>query len=79
MMRNVILINATTVILHMTIVITHAAAHGILDVNMSLADYGFITLVILIAPVTAGILLGTRHRRDYARSVNVWLMHLRSI
>lgn len=63
MTRNVIWVNIALVILHTISVIVHAVAHGILDVNMSVVDDGFIVLVIMITPIVAVVLLGTSHQR----------------
>lgn len=46
-----------TIAVHLAIVILHAAAHQILEVNPTTAQLSFIVVIIMAAPVVAGVLL----------------------
>jgi hypothetical protein len=63
MMQKVRIVTTITVLVHAAVIVLHAVAHGILEVNGSWFDNAFIVLVIIVSPLVAGALIWTKHRR----------------
>ena len=59
-------LGVAVVILHVLVVIPHSVAHTLMHIDMNTWQNIYILLVILIAPIVAGILLWKRRRRGFA-------------
>ncbi len=62
-LRSVALLMTAAVLAHAIAVVSHAWAHLALGVNMSWLHNAFIGLVIMAAPLVAGVLVWTPYRR----------------
>ncbi len=69
--RNLTRLITATVLVHAVVVLLHAWAHLTLGVNMSGLQNGFIGVVIITAPIVAGVLVWTRFRSAGALTLAV--------
>lgn len=63
MIQRVRLVTSITVLVHAAIVLLHAIAHGMLEVNGSWLDNAFIVSVIMVSPIVAGAFIWTKYWR----------------
>lgn len=63
MTRKLAAVATIIVIIHAVVVSLHALAHGKLEIQAARLDTMYIVLVIIIAPLAAGVLIWTKYRR----------------